>query len=91
LPGDSIVAFTGACRVELAEMVDIEDVKASAPIYSPLLQRQSAGLEGVRAFREEILRERNGEPLDSDVVETINQMREERGKRNRPILTGSGD
>jgi hypothetical protein len=37
LLGDAAVAFTGPCRVELDEMVDIEDVKATAPIFSPLM------------------------------------------------------
>jgi hypothetical protein len=37
LLGDAVVGFTGPCQVELSEMVDIEDVKASAPIYSPLM------------------------------------------------------
>lgn len=37
LPGDAAVAFTGPCRVELSEMVDLEDVKAAAPIFSPLM------------------------------------------------------
>jgi len=37
LRGDAAVAFVGPCRVELREMVDIEDVKAQAPIYSPLM------------------------------------------------------
>lgn len=37
LLGDTAVAFTGGCRVEIGEMVDIEDVKADAPIYSPLM------------------------------------------------------
>ena len=37
LLGDAIVAFIGPCRVELGEMVDLEDVKAEAPIYSPLM------------------------------------------------------
>lgn len=35
--GDAAVAFIGPCRVDLSEMVDIEDVKADAPIYSPLM------------------------------------------------------
>ncbi|HEX2912840.1 MAG TPA: DUF366 family protein [Chloroflexia bacterium] len=35
LLGDAIVSFRGPCEVKLTEMVDIEDVKASAPIYSP--------------------------------------------------------
>lgn len=37
LLGDAAVAFVGPCRVELGEMVDIEDVKNVAPIYSPLM------------------------------------------------------
>lgn len=35
LLGDAIVAFTGPCTVTINEMVDIEDVKANSPIYSP--------------------------------------------------------
>lgn len=35
LMGDAAVAFTGPCHVDLSEMVDIEDVKAQAPIFSP--------------------------------------------------------
>lgn len=35
LMGDAAVAFVGVCHVDLSEMVDIEDVKAQAPIYSP--------------------------------------------------------
>jgi uncharacterized protein len=37
LLGDAIVAFIGPCQVDLSEMVDLEDVKAEAPIYSPLM------------------------------------------------------
>jgi hypothetical protein len=33
--GDSAVAFVGACRVELTEMVDLVDVRAGAFIASP--------------------------------------------------------
>jgi len=35
--GDALVAFVGGCQVELGEMVDLEDVKNQAPIYSPLM------------------------------------------------------
>lgn len=35
LMGDSLVAFTGSARVDLDHMVDLEDVKKAAPIYSP--------------------------------------------------------
>ncbi len=34
LLGDSIVSFRGPCRVMLAEMVDLEDVRKNAPIFS---------------------------------------------------------
>lgn len=34
LQGDSIVCFRGPCRVELTEMVDLEDVLKKAPIFS---------------------------------------------------------
>jgi hypothetical protein len=34
LLGDAVVAFRGPCDVKLSEMVDIEDVKAQAPISS---------------------------------------------------------
>jgi uncharacterized protein len=37
LIGNATVAFIGPCQVDLGEMVDIEDVKASAPIFSPLM------------------------------------------------------
>src|SRR3954451_22663110 len=37
LLGDAAVSFVGACKVDLGEMVDLEDVKAEAPIYSPLM------------------------------------------------------
>ena len=34
LLGDAIVGFRGPCDVKITEMVDIEDVKADAPIFS---------------------------------------------------------
>jgi len=35
--GDAVVAFIGPCRVDINEMVDIEDVKSDAPIFSPMM------------------------------------------------------
>lgn len=35
LQGDSIVSFRGPCRVEPAEMVDVEDVVGGSSIYGP--------------------------------------------------------
>lgn len=37
LMGDAIVAFIGPCQVDLSAMVDLADVKAQAPIFSPLM------------------------------------------------------
>lgn len=34
LLGDAVVSFRGECEVKLTEMVDLEDVRANAPIYS---------------------------------------------------------
>ncbi len=34
LLGDSLVAFQGPCRVDLSQMVDLEDVKRKSPIFS---------------------------------------------------------
>lgn len=34
LQGDSVVAFRGPCGVNLTEMVDLEDIRKNAPIYS---------------------------------------------------------
>jgi hypothetical protein len=41
-------------------------------------QRRLATLERIQQHRQEILEERKGKPLDIDIVEMINQMREER-------------
>lgn len=59
LQGDSIVAFVGECKVDLTEMVDIEDVINNEPIYSKLMlsfisEQFGVGLtEGV--FRQRLL------------------------------------
>ncbi len=34
LQGDAIVSFEGRCKVDLSEMVDIEDVLSNSPIFS---------------------------------------------------------
>ncbi|MCD4782820.1 MAG: DUF366 family protein [Candidatus Eremiobacteraeota bacterium] len=35
IQGDAVVSFVGECRVELENMVDLQDVKAKDSIYSP--------------------------------------------------------
>ena len=37
IQGDAMVAFVGECKVDLSEMVDIEDVINNEPIYSKLM------------------------------------------------------
>ena len=59
IQGDAIVAFCGECKVDLTEMVDIEDVINNEPIYSKYMlsfitEQFSVGLtEGV--FRQRLL------------------------------------
>lgn len=58
---------------------------------STSIERRLEALERIRQHRNEILRERNGEYIDFDFVEALNQAREEQDKRNWSILTGSDD
>lgn len=59
IQGDAIVAFQGECKVDLSEMVDIEDVINNEPIYSKRMlnfiseQFGISLLEGV--FRQRLL------------------------------------
>ena len=71
LQGDAIVAFIGECKVDLSEMVDIEDVINNEPIYSKLMlsfitEQFNIGLvEGV--LRQRLL------------ISTIKELLEEKG------------
>ena len=56
-----------------------------------VLQRRLGGLERIRQHREEMLARRGGQPIDFDVVEAINSMREEGDERNTPGIPASGD
>jgi len=49
-------------------------------------ERRLNALERIKRHREEMLRERGGKPFEIDVVELINQMREE---RDNELLTAS--
>lgn len=55
------------------------------------IARRLAALDRIREHREAILARRGGKPLDFDVVEEINQAREERDARNFAILSGDRD
>ncbi len=54
-------------------------------------KRRLAALERIRQHREEILKERDGKPIDVDLVEMLHQMREEQDERNLTNLISSGD
>ncbi|HEY0071185.1 MAG TPA: hypothetical protein VGE04_14560 [Chloroflexia bacterium] len=58
---------------------------------SATIKRRLEALEGIRQFREEVLRENTGQPIDFDIVEAVNQAREEQDERNWSILTSSGN
>jgi hypothetical protein len=53
--------------------------------------RRLAALERIREHKEAILKTRGGKPLDLDVPEMINQMREERDAEIWATLTNSSD
>jgi len=55
------------------------------------IARRMDAMERIRQHREEILAERGGKPLDFDVVEAINQAREEQDARNFELLFGNRD
>jgi hypothetical protein len=68
--GDSAVAFVGPCRVELAEMVDLVDVRAGASIYSPLMVHFIVEHFGV-ALVEMVLRQRLLARLAADLLREL--------------------
>jgi len=56
LLGDSVVAFLGPCEVKLEALVDLEDVRRNAPIYSQrmlhfLWESFALDLRGAAAFQ----------------------------------------
>ncbi len=55
------------------------------------LKRDLAALERIREHRNQILAENGGKPLDFDVVEAINQAREEQDARNFTVIFGCRD
>jgi predicted CopG family antitoxin len=55
------------------------------------IKRRLEALERIRAHREAILARRGGKPIEMDVVEMINEMREERDAENFAILFGHRD
>jgi predicted CopG family antitoxin len=55
------------------------------------VKRKLAAMERIRQHREAILARRGGKPLEWDVVEMIDQMREERDARNLPGIVDPGD
>jgi hypothetical protein len=55
------------------------------------LQQDLGALERIREHRAAILAERGGEPLSFDVVQAINQAREEQDERNAALTVGDRD
>ncbi len=71
IQGDAIVAFKGKCKVDLNEMVDIEDVINNEPIYSKLMLSFISEQFGV-GLTEGVLRQRL-------LMSIIKELLEERG------------
>ena len=57
IQGDAIVSFAGECKVDLTEMVDIEDVINNEPIYSKLMLSFISEQFGV-SLKEGVFRQR---------------------------------
>lgn len=71
IQGDAIVAFVGECKVDLTEMVDIEDVINNEPIYSKLMLSFISEQFGI-GLVEGVLRQRL-------LITIIKELLEERG------------
>jgi len=71
IQGDVIVAFTGECKVDLTEMVDIEDVINDEPIYSKYMLSFISEQFGI-GLTEGVLRQRL-------LMSVIKELLEERG------------
>jgi hypothetical protein len=63
---------------EVARQLIQEGVAQIQETHNAEKQRRLLALENARRVRQAIRAERQGEPLDIDVVDLINQMREER-------------
>ncbi|MBI3973154.1 MAG: ribbon-helix-helix protein, CopG family [Chloroflexi bacterium] len=68
-----------------------EQLKEREQAKEAALQRDLALFERIRQHREAILAERGGKPLDIDVVEMINQMRDERDEELYSVIFGHRD
>ena len=55
------------------------------------IQRRLAALDRIQQHRAEILARRGGKPIDIDVVELINQMRDERDAEIAGVLSNVGN
>ncbi len=71
IQGDAIVAFKGECKVDLTEMVDIEDVINNEPIYSKYMLSFISEQFGI-GLTEGVLRQRL-------LMSVIKELLEERG------------
>ena len=79
IQGDAVVAFIGECKVDLTEMVDIEDVINEEPIYSKLMLSFISEQFGI-GLTEGVLRQRL-------MICIIKELLEERGI----FVTRNGD
>jgi C4-dicarboxylate-binding protein DctP len=71
LMGDAAVAFVGPCQVDLSEMVDIEDVKNVAPIYSPLMLLSHKAIRAVADFQGQKVRSQGGAPIQVEPLKKV--------------------
>jgi Ribbon-helix-helix protein, copG family len=84
-------SISDVVRTMLDQQLQQRDQDIEAQDIEAIRNRRLAALERIREHKEAILKARGGRYLDFDIVEAINQAREEQDERNWAVLTGAGD
>ena len=84
-------SISDVVRTMLEQQLQQRDQDVEAQDVEAIRNRRLAALERIREHKEAILKARGGKPLDLDVPEIINQMREERDAEIWATLTNSSD
>jgi predicted DNA-binding ribbon-helix-helix protein len=88
---NEIARSEGRSVSEVVREIIRERLEEREQEVSAEVKRRLEALERIRAHREAILARRGGKPIEIDVVEMINQMREERDAENFAIILGHRD
>jgi len=73
----------------IRDLID-RQLQAQEAEHEDRMREHEAVFDRIRKHREQVLAERGGKPIDMDVVELINQMREERTEHLYRVLAEDG-